>query len=242
MNRVLYSCESFRDKESTCNCTLCYGFSTPMHFHNCLNSILYGFERRMAEFSMILEKGEESLWIERAEKRLGLIKKYNYDEKTGVYFDYDIENGRRTGIYCGANYLPYFHGITTDKKAIELINEKLVLAHGTTSCQKAPDNGQNYQWGYPNAWAPHNLYASIANEKAASLDKAREIGMKWVNTLSTVFEEKGLLFEKYNAENGTNDTVDEYGCPEMLGWTGGVYDYFYNKYYLNKKYPIRTLD
>ena len=40
MNRVLYSYESFRDKESTCNCTLCYGFSTPMHFHNCIE-LLY---------------------------------------------------------------------------------------------------------------------------------------------------------------------------------------------------------
>lgn len=213
-----------------------------MHAPICLNSILYGFENRMAEFSKILDKGEENLWLERAQKRLALIKKYNYDEETGVYFDYDYENGRRTGVFCGANYLPYFHGITTDKKAIDLINSHLILAHGMTSCQKAPNNGQNYQWGYPNSWAPHNLYASIANEKAGNHDMAREIGMKWIDTLANVFSEKGLLFEKYNAEMGTNDTIDEYGCPEMLGWTGGVYDYFYNKYVLNKKYPIRTLD
>ncbi len=40
MNKVLYSYESFRDKKSTCNCTLCFGYSTPMHFHNCIE-LLY---------------------------------------------------------------------------------------------------------------------------------------------------------------------------------------------------------
>ncbi len=213
-----------------------------MHAPICLNSYLYGFENKMAEFSKILEKGEEDVWLKRAQKRLDLINKYNYDEKTGVYFDYDYENGRRTNVFCCANYLPYLHGITQDKNAIELINDHLVLSHGVTSCQKAPQNEHNYQWGYPNAWAPHNLYASIANEKAEKEDIAREIGLKWVNTLSRVFEKKGLLFEKYNAEKGTDETVNEYGLPEMLGWTGGVYEYFYNKYVLNKKYPIRTLD
>ena len=40
MSKVLYNYESFKDKEDGCRCTLCSGYFTPMHFHNCME-ILY---------------------------------------------------------------------------------------------------------------------------------------------------------------------------------------------------------
>ena len=43
MSKVLYSYESFKDKEDSCVCTLCSGYSTPMHFHNCIE-LLYIME------------------------------------------------------------------------------------------------------------------------------------------------------------------------------------------------------
>ena len=38
-----------------------------------------------------------------------------------------------------------------------------------------------------------------------------------------LFEKTGKLWEKYNAESGELDFNSEYGTPEMLGWTAGVY-------------------
>ena len=38
-----------------------------------------------------------------------------------------------------------------------------------------------------------------------------------------VFAAHGKLFEKYNGLTGDIDAVSEYGTPEMLGWTAGVY-------------------
>ena len=193
-----------------------------------LNSYLYAFERTMQKFAALLGR-EGQVWNERAKTRLALIKKYCFDEQTGMYFDYDYEQEERTGVYCAACYLPFVFGITDDRKAVERLNEKLVCEHGVLSCEELPTNGETFQWGYPNAWAPHQYFAYLANERAGNSERARTIAEKWLDTLGAEFERSGKLFEKYDAVKGGAATVNEYGLPEMLGWTAGVFNAFYEK-------------
>ena len=193
-----------------------------------LNSYLYGFEKTMARFASILENGESEIWLARAEHRLALIKKYCFDEATGVYFDYNYKTGERTGIYCGACYIPFIFGITANLNALGKINARLIHRHGVSPCQMMPPDGDVYQWGYPNSWAPNNWWAYLANKRGGKEKTAKTILKNYLDTVSKEFEKSGKLYEKYDAVQGGKATVNEYGVPEMLGWTAGVFSRFFN--------------
>jgi neutral trehalase len=55
--------------------------------------------------------------------------------------------------------------------------------------------------------------------------------LKWLNTVATEFEKGGKLYEKYDAVVGGKATINEYGLPEMLGWTAGIFQAFYKNAY-----------
>lgn len=191
-----------------------------------LNSYLYAFERTMQKISELLWK-DGCAWSKRASKRRELMDKYMLDEKTGLYFDYDYEQGERTGVYCAACYLPFALGLTDAREGVERLDARLVKPHGVLSCEELPNNGECYQWGYPNAWAPHQYFAYLANARTGNTAQAKKIAETWLNTLSEEFERSGKLFEKYDAVKGGAATVNEYGLPEMLGWSAGVFNAFY---------------
>ncbi len=157
-----------------------------------------------------------------------MLNEFCLDEETGVYFDYDFQNKARTNIYCVACYLPFVFGINGNKEALNRINERLILAHGVSSCEKLSVKGV-YQWGYPNAWAPHQFWAFKANENCDNRPIARLIAEKYLDNVASTYDKKGVLFEKYDGHLGGEATVNEYKVPEMLGWTAGVYNYFYSK-------------
>ena len=52
---------------------------------------------------------------------------------------------------------------------------------------------------------------------------AKRIAQKYVRAVEQTFAKTGKLFEKYNLLEGSADAVSEYGTPEMMGWTAGVY-------------------
>lgn len=194
-----------------------------------LNCYLYLFECNAVRFSQILKTGDEVLWERRACTRLQKMREYCYDRDAGVYYDYDYVMGKHTGIICAACYLPYVAGISSDAIALDTINRKLICAHGVVSCEYYPPNGETYQWGYPNAWAPHNYYAYLANIRVGNIGTAEKIRKNFLSVVADCFVKEKKLYEKYDAVSGGKATIDEYGTPEMLGWTAGVYQYFYKK-------------
>ena len=56
-------------------------------------------------------------------------------------------------------------------------------------------------------------------------EDALRIARKYTETVERVFAQNGNLWEKYNVEDGSINTSNEYEMPPMLGWTAGVYLY-----------------
>ncbi len=191
-----------------------------------LNSYLYGFERAMTEFAKILGKGgaECERWAQRAETRKKLMDEFLLDSESCVYFDYEFEKKQRNKIFNGANYLPYIFGITENKAALKSINDRLVRKYGVLCCEELQSDGLTYQWGYPNSWAPYNYFAYEANKRCGNEAEAKQIAEAWLNDISETFMKTGKLYEKYDAMVGGAATVNEYGVPEMLGWTAGTFE------------------
>lgn len=200
-----------------------------------LNSYLYGFECAMSEFADILgkDKTESDQWAEKAQLRKTLMDELLLDRASGVYFDYDFERKERNNIFSGANYLPYVFGITADKSALSSINARLVKKYGVLCCEELKNDGLTYQWGYPNSWAPYNYFAYEANRLCGNQTESINIATAWLDNISETFEKTGKLYEKYDAITGGAATVNEYGVPEMLGWTAGTFEKMFSE--LTKK-------
>ena len=41
--------------------------------------------------------------------------------------------------------------------------------------------------------------------------------------IDRIFHKTGCIYEKYNVITGEIGIGEEYGTPEMLGWTAGIY-------------------
>lgn len=191
-----------------------------------LNALLYAFEKNMAKFSdaLGLPCGED--WNTKAASRLEKMNKYLL--KDGIYFDYDFKNGVISDKFTCASYYPMMVGMLDERKANALTEnlKRLETVYGVAVTEKAYDADKyNYQWQYPNGWAP--LYDVILQglTKYGFISKAKEIANKYVNLVENNFEKTGNLWEKYNVVTGGVDVREEGSgeMPAMIGWTAGVY-------------------
>lgn len=192
-----------------------------------LNANLYRYESNFAYFSHELGSDDENQWKERAEARKGLILKYCLDKKSGLFFDYDYVNDRRSEVVSAALFSLLFNGMLEGKEAEALAHsalDRLEFRYGIAAC--ADDTyPYDYQWSYPNAWPP-TTYLAIAGLRRYGMDKdARRVASKYVKAILSTYAETGTLWEKYNVETGGNDVNNEYEMPEMFGWTAGTFVY-----------------
>lgn len=188
-----------------------------------LNCLLYASETLLGEYSTNKEYYKNS-----AESRKNTIKRF-LKAPNGVYYDYCYNDCTLSNVLSAAAFFPYFVGIETDVNGLKQALAELELPYGIVSCEKS---SVNYQWGYPNGWAPLNYVAFQSALNMGHNVDALRIATKYVNMVDNLYEQTGKLWEKYNVENGTLDVVSEYGTPDMLGWSAGVYVVMYN--YINK--------
>jgi hypothetical protein len=85
------------------------------------NTLLCRAEHDMAEMARIL--GEDPApFEERASKTAQAIEKKLWDEKLGIYVDYDLVSGSPIEVYFAANFSPMFAGIPGEARARRLVD------------------------------------------------------------------------------------------------------------------------
>lgn len=190
-----------------------------------LNSLLYAAENFLGEHA-----GYEN-WKIKAEERKQKINEILFDEKQGVFIDYDFINDEFSTVKSCAGFMPFFVGVADEKYAFGAKNLlKAVEEEFALSATEETDN--NYQWGYKNAWAPLHLITVVGLNNYGFIEDAKRVAKKYIDIVDSNFNKTGGLWEKYNAITGGIDAVSEYGTPEMMGWTAGVY--LYCKKFLNQ--------
>ena len=190
-----------------------------------LNAHLYGVEELLEEYFQ--GKNEEKATYYHAQKtaRLERIEKYCFNEKTGVYCDYDFVSDKKNDIVCSACFLPYFYGFARKNGNIALIYNVLKTQGGVAACQDTGVYG--YQWGYPYIWASHQFFAYNALVQYGLTEQAEALRVNYMHLLASVFDKTGALWERYD-ENGAAKDL-EYPTQKMLGWTAATYRYFFDK-------------
>ncbi|MGN0174402.1 MAG: trehalase family glycosidase [Acutalibacteraceae bacterium] len=187
-----------------------------------LNSNLYVYEVIMAQFSVILENGDEQKWKERAENRKELMNKYLWN---GEFFaDYNFNENKFSTVFSAAAFHPLWAGIASKEQAESTYSQlnRIEMACGISACENTHTDFV-YQWAYPNSWAPLNYITVFGLDRYGFKEAALRIADKYVSSIESIFAKTNNLWEKYNATDGSINVTNEYEMPDMLGWTAGVY-------------------
>ncbi|EHH23488.1 hypothetical protein EGK_06963 [Macaca mulatta] len=161
-------------------------------------------------------------------QRLAALNAVLWDEETGAWFDYDLENKKKNQEFYPSNLTPLWAGCFSDPgvadKALKYLEDSRILTYQygiPTSLQKT---GQ--QWDFPNAWAPLQDLV-IRGLAKAPLPRAQEVAFQlaqnWIRTNFDVYSQKSAMYEKYDISNGGQPGGGgEYEVQEGFGWTNGV--------------------
>ena len=189
-----------------------------------LNSLLFKYERDLADFATLLHERESSAaWRKQSEARRVAINKYLWNPGKGMFFDYDFTTGKQSTYVYATIFYPLWAGLATKEQAalvashLALLNRPGGLASSTYA--------SGLQWDLPFGWAPLNWFAADGLRKYDYNDDARRIAEEFTHTIRTSFEKEGTIHEKYNVETGSSNVELIAGYQNVIGfgWTNAVY-------------------
>jgi alpha,alpha-trehalase len=190
----------------------------------CLNSLLYKYERDLADLATMLKQPDAAAkWKRAAEARRAAINKYLWDQERGMFFDYDFIAGKRSTYVYATIFYPLWAGLATKEQAAAVDSHLAVLDRPGGLASSNYSSG--LQWDLPFGWAPLNWLAVEGLRRAGYPDDARRVAEQFTRTVRTSFEKEGSIHEKYNVETESSkvDVIAGYQNVIGFGWTNAVY-------------------
>ncbi|RKP24335.1 neutral trehalase [Syncephalis pseudoplumigaleata] len=216
-----------------------------------LNALLYKFEidlattiRDLYDDQFVMADGSvvtSAAYFDRAAHRRTLIDRYCWDEATGLYYDYDIKQEKRSTYESVTALWMLWAGAASEAQARRLVPEALRrfeatggLVSGTEASRGAISlDRPNRQWDYPYGWAPHQMMAWRGLEAYGYGEVASRLAYRWLYTITKAFVDfNGVVPEKFDVVNMTHLVKVEYGnvgvdfklVPrEGFGWMNASY-------------------
>ena len=202
-----------------------YGAATHHFAPVCLNSLLYKTEKDLEEISQLLDKTAEAReWQHRSQARKKRIDKYLWDERRGLFLDYDLRTEARSTYEYVTAFYPLWAGLASPRQAQALVrNVKIFERPGGLATSPNETGGQ---WDYPYGWAPLQLLAVEGLRRYGYTADADRIAYEFLSTVAENFRREGTIREKYNVVTGTSETPVSAGYQANVvgfGWTNGVF-------------------
>ncbi len=195
-----------------------------------LNSLLYKYEEDIANLIQKFHKGSfvdnegctqtTKEWKAKAQKRAGLMIELMWNEKKGLFFDYDFKKEKRTTFESATTFYPLFAGLATPEIAKLLIEKGLPLfecAGGLVSTTQVSrgevsEDRPQRQWDYPFGWAPHQMLFWTGASNYGYNSIARRVAYRWLHMITKEAKDyNGVLAEKYDVIKCTHKAEAEYG-------------------------------
>lgn len=189
-----------------------------------LNCLLYRLEDTIAECYHVMKNVSlAKKFANLAETRRQAINTYFWDEKDGIYRDYNFHLGQMTTSEHLAMAFPLYAGVASQDQAdrvAEYLRQKFLHAGGLVTT--LVDSGQ--QWDSPNGWAPLQWVAIEGLRNYGHDELADEVKRRWMKLTEDVYAKHKKLVEKYDVvgKNGLGGG-GEYPLQDGFGWTNGVY-------------------
>jgi alpha,alpha-trehalase len=204
-----------------------------IHFNPvCLNSLLYLMETRIAEILKELGRGDDiEPWLQRAKARAEQINRLMWDEKHGLYYDYDFVTTRVRHYPFLTTFYPMWAGFATPHQAAKIV-KNLPLFEKKGGLQTSTVDSGN-QWDSPFGWAPLQMIAVEGLRRYGYHEDAERISLKWLALVQHEYVRQGYIVEKYDVIAGGSNVSAEihfgYSANQAgFGWTNAVFTELYN--------------
>jgi alpha,alpha-trehalase len=202
-----------------------YGAATQHFAPVCLNSLLFKTERDLEEISLLLgKKSEAAEWRKMAETRKRSMQQYFWDEGQGMFFDYEIENAKRSNYRYATTFYPLWAGLATDEQA-RAVMKNLSLFEKPGGIVTSDKESQG-QWDYPFGWAPLQLLAIEGMRRYGYNADADRVSTEFLSMVLQNFERDKTIREKYNVVTRSSETNVTAGYAANVvgfGWTNGAF-------------------
>ncbi len=224
-----------------------------------LNSLLYKTEIDIArtikeEFGGTFQGIEgasetSSEWYRRAARRKTLIMKFLWDERSGMFFDYDLSGERRYPYVSATTFYPMWAchkddpqtRLLTKDQASRLVASALpqlempggIAASAERSRGKLSGNRPARQWDFPYGWPPHQMIIWEGMRNYGFDNVAQRLAYRWLYTITrNAADYNGTIPEKIDVVKRSHQVFAEYGnvgtkfsyiTREGFGWMNASY-------------------
>ena len=219
-----------------------------------LNALLYKYEIDLAallktHFNGNLDGHTSRSFSEKASKRKALIRRYLWDARRGLFFDYDWVRKKPSSYLSATTLYPLWAMDPEDpqtrilerreagllvKAALAALEQKGGLsATDAASLEKFGDRTHERQWEFPNGWAPHQMLAWQGLSNYGFRDEAGRLVYKWLFMITrNAMNYNGTIPEKYDVVQRSHKVFAEYGnvgtefsyiTLEGFGWMNASY-------------------
>jgi alpha,alpha-trehalase len=202
-----------------------YGADTHRFAPVGLNSLLFKTEKDLEQISTLLGNADEAReWANKATQRREKIRKYLWDQRRGMFFDYNFATGTRSTYDYATTFYPLWAGLASDDQAravdanLHLFEQPGGLAMST--------HQSGAQWDYPYGWAPIHLLAVEGLRRYKFNADADRISFKFLTTVLKNFRNEHTIREKYNVVSQSAVTHVVVGYHQNVigfGWTNGTF-------------------
>jgi len=199
----------------------------------CLNTLLYLMEQQTAQILDELGRtGESGQWRELAKQRAAKINKLMWDEKDGLYYDYDFVNRRVRHYPFLATFYPLWAGIASKEQAARIVQNLPLFERkgGLRTSTYASGN----QWDSPFGWAPLQMIAVDGLRRYGYDAEAERISMEFLGTVEREYKRQGFIVEKYDVVSGGSNVAKNihfgYSANQAgFGWTNAAFTHLFDE-------------
>jgi alpha,alpha-trehalase len=191
----------------------------------CLNSLLYKTERDLERMASLLGRQSESeAWRAKAIDREQRIRKYLWDPKHGLFFDYNFMTHSLSSYEYATTFYPLWVGLASKEQARAVVSHLSMFEQpGGLAMSRVESQAQ---WDFPYGWAPIQLLAIEGMRRYGFAADADRITYSFLSMVVEDFATDRFIREKYNVVKRTSETRIVKGYSENVigfGWTNGVF-------------------
>jgi alpha,alpha-trehalase len=148
-----------------------------------------------------------AVWDRRAKRRKLTMDKLMWNEKEGMFFDYDTVKKEQCTYETATTLWALWAGLATPRQAADMVKKGLPRfeAYGGLLAGTEQSRGEiglerpNRQWDYPYGWAPQQMLAWTGLLRYSFNDEAERLAYKWLYMVTKAFVDfNGVVVEKYD--------------------------------------------
>ena len=222
-------------------------FSVDIIHYNpvCLNSLLYQMEKDLAEISLKLgDSTKAKIWQARAENRKTLVNKLLWDEREGLYFDFNFDSKRLRRYPFVTTFYPLWTGIASPEQAKRVAENLKRFERGGGLLTSTNRSGS--QWDAPFGWSPMQIIAVEGLRRYGYDAEANRISVNFLSVVLKEFIQYGTIVEKYDVVRRESEVSHDikFGYDVNVvgfGWTNAAFVRLYDALPAKEKQMVLQL-